>query len=325
VNTATWEALGTSVVVKVTDAAALGRARAVVEADLARVDAACSRFRPDSDLSKVNAAAGRRVAVDGLLIEALQLGLWAAAVTDGDVDPALGSALQLAGYDRDWRLLSKQTGVRSGPAGGGAPRATLALSARLAPGWTAIEIDRDAGTVAVPRGVSIDLGATAKAWAADRAASAVNAATGTGALVSLGGDIGTAGSAPRGGWMVHVTDDHRSAPDAPGQTVTIGSGGLATSSTTVRRWRCEGADNHHIIDPRTGAPARGRWRTVSVAGASCVDANVAATAAIVRGAGATAWLTELGLPARLVADDGTVQSIGGWPQDSVQRVGRRAA
>jgi thiamine biosynthesis lipoprotein len=315
-NTAQWEALGTSVVLKVTDAPALRQGCAIVEADLARIDAACSRFRADSDLSRVNAAAGRTVTVDPLLIEALELGLWAAAVTDGDVDPALGSALQVAGYDRDWRLLQPPEGSQAGTTRLHAPRPSLVLSARLTPGWAAIEIDRDAGTVAVPRGVSIDLGATAKAWAADRAASAVHAATGTGALVSLGGDIATAGQAPGRRWRVHVTDDHRSAPDAPGQTVAIGSGGLATSSITVRRWRHDGADKHHIIDPRTGAPTRGPWRTVSVAAGSCTDANVAATAAVVRGAGAPAWLAGLDLPARLVAHDGSVQCVSGWPQDT---------
>src|SRR5213076_493676 len=96
------------------------------------------------------------------------------------------------------------------------------------------------------------------------------AAPGAGVLVNLGGDIATAGPPPVEGWLVRVADDHRASPDEPGQTITIESGALATSSTTVRRWD-QGV--HHIIDPRSGLPADSRWRTVSVCAATCVDAN----------------------------------------------------
>ncbi len=111
----------------------------------------------------------------------------------------------------------------------------------LRSGYTTVELDTALHTVRVPRGVVLDLGATAKAWAADRAAQAIHAACGCGVLVSLGGDLATAGAAPAGGWRIHVTDDHRAGPLAPGQTVAVASGGLATSSTAVRRWRQDGA------------------------------------------------------------------------------------
>jgi thiamine biosynthesis lipoprotein len=139
---------------------------------------------------------------------------------------------------------------------------------------------------------------------------------GCGALVSLGGDIATAGPTPVGGWQIRVTDDHRSDASAPGQTVSIRSGGLATSSTAVRRWSHHGHTMHHVIDSRTGTPARGRWRTVSVAAASCADANIATTTALVRGAGAISWLAELGLPARLVDHRGAVLHVSGWPAET---------
>jgi thiamine biosynthesis lipoprotein len=113
-----------------------------------------------------------------------------------------------------------------------------------------------------------------------------------------------------------VTDDHRSHHSAPGQTVSIHSGGLATSSTIVRRWSHRGHTMHHIIDPDTGAPVRGTWRTVSVAAASCTDANTAATAALVRAEAATAWLDQLALPARLVDAAGDVTTVGDWPAES---------
>jgi len=183
-----------------------------------------------------------------------------------------------------------------------------------AAGWHVIRLDRTRRSVQVPPGVAIDLGATAKALAADRAARMVHAQTGTSALVSLGGDISTAGRGPRNGWPVRVTDDHRNGASPDGQTVALRGGGLATSSTTVRRWRAGGEEQHHIVDPRTGKPAGEYWRTASVAAPSCVQANTASTAAIVRGAGASTWLDELGLSARLVRTDGTVVLVGNWPE-----------
>jgi thiamine biosynthesis lipoprotein len=190
------------------------------------------------------------------------------------------------------------------------------VRARIMPGWRAIEIDRKAAAIRIPRGVRLDLGATAKAWAADRAADAVYEATGVGSLVSLGGDIATAGAAPGDGWRIYVTEDHRDGLNSDGQLVAISSGGLATSSTTTRRWEKDGKINHHIIDPETGVPVASVWRTASVAAATCVDANIASTAALVRGSGCVEWLAGYGLPARLVAQDGRVVAVGDWPAAS---------
>jgi len=176
------------------------------------------------------------------------------------------------------------------------------------PGWREVEVtDR---TVRVPAGVMLDLGATGKAFAADCAAASIASATdGSGVLVSLGGDIATAGEPPEDGWLIHVTDDHRSDQTAFGQTVAIRRGALATSGTTVRR----GPNGHHIIDPRIGRSAETPWRTVSVTAATCVDANTASTASIVLGEAAVGWLTEQGLSARLVDNLGSVITVGGWP------------
>ncbi len=325
---ASWEALGTSVVLVVGDEHALDEARAIVGRELERIDWACSRFRADSELSRANARAGRYVPVDELLIEALEVALRAARLTDGDVDPTVGTALEIAGYDRDWKLLEQAPASACEPLGtcepsrpGGPARAcepdepALRIRATARPGWQAIEIDHAAGAVRVPSAVKLDLGSTAKAWAADRAARAVHQASGLGALVSLGGDISTSGPAPQGGWRVHVTDDHRAGSGAFGQRITIRDGGLATSSVAVRRWRHGGRAMHHIIDPRSGAPARGPWRTVSVAAIDCVDANIASTAALVRGEDASQWLASLGVPARLVSHDGDVLTLGAWPAE----------
>jgi thiamine biosynthesis lipoprotein ApbE len=246
------------------------------------------------------------VRVDPLLLEALEVALRAAQLTDGDVDPTLGRALELAGYDRDWDAL------RDG-AHDCAEQRRAGVVVSLVPAWSQVRVDRGRGTVRVPAGAQLDLGATAKAWAADRAAASAAAAGGCGALVSIGGDVATYGRGPARGWLIHVTDDHRSDPSAPGQTVRVGDGGLATSSTAVRRWRQAGRSMHHIIDPRTSLPARDTWRTVSVAAADCTQANIAATAAIVRGERAAQWLAQLGLPARLVGWDGRVHTVAGWP------------
>jgi FAD:protein FMN transferase len=316
----TWEALGTSAVVQITDRDSSARAREVVEHELDAIDLACSRFRADSELSRVNSCAGRPVEVDPLLIGALRVALRAAELTDGDVDPTLGRALILAGYDRDWKLIAS---ADSPPANRQETRpARPAVLARTVVGWQTIEIDPEHSLVRVPRGIQLDLGATAKAWVADRAAEAVHQELGCGALVSLGGDIATAGPAPTGGWRIHVTDDHRAGPDAPGQTVSILSGGLATSSLTARPWTRNGVNMHHIIDPSTGAPVRGMWRTASVAAANCTDANIATTAALVRDRSAVQWLKRLGLPARMVEHDGTVHDIGGWPAAGSENVDR---
>jgi thiamine biosynthesis lipoprotein len=303
----------------VTNPAALGDARTQVEHELDAIDRACSRFRADSELSRVNASDGRPVQVGELLMEALELAVRAGELSGGDVDPTVGRALELAGYDRDWRLLTpyKDPTRRSGP-----PRSSVTIPptcraeritvCRLS-GWQTVTLDRRRARVQVPRGVLLDLGATAKGWAADRAADAAAQAGGCGALVSIGGDIATSGPAPTGGWHIRVTDNHRSQPTAPGQTIAILSGGLATSSTTVRCWRHDGRTMHHIIDPRTGTPARTCWRTVSVAAASCAEANIAATAALIQGHPGAVWLEAHGLPARLVDQEGHVTAVGDWP------------
>lgn len=302
---ATWQALGTSAVLVVGEPNALNPARAVVERELDRIDRACSRFRGDSDLTRLNVHAGRTVRVAPLLVEATEVALRAAELTEGDVDPTVGRALELAGYVRDWHLLDRNSSsVRS---------AQRSVQADFRSGWQTVDIDRDRATLRIPAGVKLDLGATAKAWAADRASQAVYEATGCCVLVGLGGDIATAGPPPASGWSIHVTDDHRAGPQGPGQTISIEGGGLATSSTTVRRWSHGGQEMHHIIDPSTGAPARSVWRTVSVAALNCADANIAATAAIVRGVDAPTWLERMGLPARLVGHDGEIHAVGDWP------------
>jgi len=305
---ADWEAWSCRVRLVVTDRSALGEARAELESWLSAVDLACSRFRDDSELARVEAAGGSWAPVSPLLGELLAAGSSAAVRTDGDVDLTVGGAMAGLGYDRDISEVLPGGMVVAVPA----------------PGWRAVELDRAAGRVRIAAGVRVDLGATAKAWTADTAAAAITARTGAGCLVSLGGDIAVAGPAPEGGWRIRVEDvagDPAEPPTGPSTVVTISGGGLATSSTRARRWRRGDLQLHHLIDPRTGLPPIPTWRTVSVAAGSCLDANIASTAAVVRGDRAPAWLRSTGLPARLVHEDGSVVTVGGWPADLRQRAG----
>ncbi len=301
-HVASFRALGTTATVVTTRAAALDPAVAAVRAELDRFDATCSRFRADSELMGLNAAAGRAVAVSPLLLLTVQTGLWAAVATGGIVDPTLGAHLQALGYDRDFRSVPPQ----------GEP-----LDIHLLPsaGWRAVRVDAPASTVRVPPGVELDLGATAKALAADRSADAAARAGDAAVLVSIGGDLAVAGPPRPDGWPVLITDDHAERDDRAGQTVTIVGGGLATSGTTVRRWKRGDVELHHLLDPRTGGPVRSCWRTATVAAGSCVEANVASTAAIVLGDDAPAWLEARHLPARLVSSSGRTSAVAGWPAD----------
>ena len=295
-----FEAFGTVGLVAVADArgGALDVAVAAVQRVALEFDQACSRFRLDSELSLLNASSGSHVQVGPVLLDAVNAALRAARLTGGDVDPTIGEALIALGYDRDFDSL---------------PVPAVSRPVASVPGWRTVRVDPSAGTVRTAPGVVLDLGATAKALAADRAACAARDSVGCGVLVSFGGDLAVVGDPPASGWHVRVTDDHRAGVDAPGQWISLASGGLATSSVLVRRWEVESGVAHHVVDPSTGRPVDGAWRTVSVAAASCLDANIASTAAIVRGARAVEWLSGLGLPSRLVGVDGSVQHLCGWP------------
>ena len=292
-----WERWTTSMHLLVTDPSALPVARTEVDAELDAIELAASRFRPDSEVSRLAEADGAQVPVSPVLADLIAAALEAARTTDGDVDPTVGCALVALGYDGD------TAGDR---AGGTAPRIA---SVTVPVNWTHIEFD--GRSVRMPAGTLLDLGATAKAAAADRCARRVYDVTGSGVLVNLGGDIATAGPAPEGGWQVLVQDTDE---DPVCQIALYSDAGLATSSTRRRRWFRAGEAHHHIVDPRTGASVDPVWRSVSVGADTCLAANTLSTAAIVRGHRAPDWLASLDVPARLIAHDGSVRTVGGWPQ-----------
>jgi thiamine biosynthesis lipoprotein ApbE len=301
---AALRALGTTAFVAVTDAPALPSARALLVRRLNELDLACSRFRADSELAEVNRHAGAGICVSALLAETVAAALEAARSTDGIVDPTLGVELRAAGYDRTFAVVRARDGWTLRRLG---PRTAT---------WRDVELDRERRVLRVPHGLELDLGATAKAWAADELACEIAAQTGAGALVALGGDIAVAGASPQAGWAVRIADDHSACLDSPGPVVAIVSGGLATSGTAVRRWRTNRGDAHHVIDPRSRRPAVTPWRTVTVAAATCLAANIAATAALVLGAAGADWLAARQLPARLVRNDGVVTHTGDWPEEA---------
>jgi len=289
-----WNRWTTEMHLLVTDPAALPRAREVVDAELDAIELAASRFRPDSEISALAAADGVRTPVSPVLADLIEAALGAARMTGGDVDPTVGSAMIALGYDRDIDAISATP--------------PLLASVTIPVDWTHIEFD--GRSVRIPAGTLLDLGATAKAVAADRCARLVYQRTGSGVLVNLGGDLATAGPAPDGGWHILVQD----TDDDPASQVTIGTdAGLATSSTRRRRWWRGGEALHHIIDPRTRTSVDPVWRSVSVAAGSCLNANTISTAAIIRGYRAPEWIAALGVPARLVDRSGAERFLGGWP------------
>ncbi|MGW2741880.1 FAD:protein FMN transferase [Streptomyces sp. NPDC001450] len=298
-----FPALGTTAALLVTEPRALPAAEVILRAELAAVDRTCSRFRSDSELTRINLGAGTPTTVSECFAEALLAALRAAEVTDGAVDPTVGRAMAALGYDRTF-VSVRPDDVRPLP------------TSQAVPGWRRITFAPHTRRLCLPPHTHLDLGATAKALAADRAARDAASATGCGVLVSLGGDLATAGPVPEGGWRIALADDHARPATDHGPAVAITGGALATSGIRVRTWRRAGRTLHHIVDPATGEPATAVWRTVTVAAATCVDANTASTAAIVLGDRAVDWLRGSALPARLVGLDGQVVRLGGWPPDS---------
>lgn len=302
--TRTMRAIGTTVSVAVTEPSTADDAAAMLAGHLSSLDKACSRFRPDSELRKLERLSrGRPVAVSPLLFEVLEVACAVAVKTAGTVDPTVGTAVISLGYDRDFDQIEEPgwSGRRHRP--------------RPAPGWWRVQLDPRERTVVVPSGIRIDVGATAKAWAADRAARTIAVRLGGGILVNLGGDVAVAGTPPPGGWSVGIAEYCTTTGDAVDQVVAVHAGGLATSGTTVRSWVHNGRRVHHIIDPWSGEPAPTVWSLVSTAAASCVEANAWSTAAVVWGTDAVGALTEREIPARLVDVQGGVTRVGGWPSD----------
>lgn len=340
-----WDVWGLAASVLVTDPSLAAPATLLTREVLDAVDLACSRFRNDSELARLRPQLDAGATVSALLATLMEAALLAAQWTGGTVDPTLGNDLISLGYDRDFAALDRaldtaldraldpvlnqpavppmvhvaQLTRDSAPQGGMAPRQRI-------PDWQRITLH--GRFLTVPADVVLDLGATAKAVAADMAAARITTELGCGVLVNLGGDIATAGPAPEdprageagseeppeGYWQIQVQDTLAD----PAQQVSLPAGhALATSSTSKRRWQQDGLVRHHILDPRFGLPAQAVWRSASVAAPTALEANAYSTAAIVKGHVAPAWLREASVSARLVDQRGRVITTAGWPAADV--------
>ena len=254
-------------------------ARAEIERLFESRDRTFSRFRDDSELTRVNAAAGRPVRVSRVFAEMLHLALEAAHETAGLVDPTFGAELEAAGYNDDFAAL--------------ADRPTFTLSA----GPAEQHAVRQAGRlILAPRSVKLDLNGVVKGRTVDDALMLLD---GEG-FVSAGGDIATHGSL-----VVRLPG---------GGAVKLVRGGLATSGSDRRRWVRGGAVHHHLIDPRTGVSARSPWQQVTACGSTCVAADIAAKAAFLHGSSGPAWLDERGVPGRFLSIDGVTHVNRSWKQ-----------
>jgi FAD:protein FMN transferase len=267
-TTRSFRAIGTTATVVVQDADAADEAEQILAAELEAIDLACSRFREDSELQIVHANAGRPVEVSELLFEALSVALHAAERTGGAVDPTIGNAIAALGYDADLEVVQARPPAPPGALG---PVA----------GYLHVQLHPGTRSVRIPRGVRLDLGSTAKALAADRAAALIARSIGSGTLVSLGGDVAVAGQAPADGWAVGIARESSTPAGLVDQVVAITHGGLASSATSVRSWTAGDRQVHHIVDSRTGDSVSPHWVLVSATGACCVEANIVTTAAVV--------------------------------------------
>jgi FAD:protein FMN transferase len=305
-------AFGTTATVAVTDLGAADYAQDLLAREIAAMDGVASRFRSDSEVSHLRRTRGRATRVSPLMFEALCVAVSVAKRTGGAVDPTVGRSVEALGYDRDFSLIST-AGIATPH---GVNTSFEELTSVAAPGWHTIELDPERRTVRIPPGTLVDLGATAKALSADRAAESIARLTGSGTLVSIGGDVAVSGTPPAQGWAIGIAHSSSAQPHELQQVVAVESGGLATSSTTVRAWTRNGRAVHHIVDPSTGLNTRLHWIAVSVAASSCVEANAASTAAFIWGRSATRRLALAGLPARLESITGDVSRVCGWPEDA---------
>lgn len=253
-----------------------------------------SRFRRDSELEALNDAAGRPFHVSDLMMSVLGTALRAARATDGLFDPMLGGRMIELGYDRTYEELKPQ-------------RAAAVLPEWRAAAWRAIVMDPERGTVQLPVGYRIDLGGIAKGMAVDAALEALVAEGAQYAAVNAGGDLAVAGLPPgEESWSVAIDG-------ATETTVAIRRGALATSSVLGRRWRVNGTERHHLLDPRTGMPSSGPIVQASVAAATCVQAEIAAKMAVLSDLpGAIGRLEMHHLAALLFTAEGEAWRVGTW-------------
>jgi len=231
-----------------------------------------SRFLPDSEVSALNSASGKWHSVSSDLMEMLRQARAFSAETRGLFDPSILSDLKRVGYDRSMDEI-RRSGASSSYEGAGQ------RSGR--PRFTEVDLDDRRHRARLPAGMEIDLGGFAKGWIVEKAAHALRGYT-TACAVSAGGDIVFDGIPADGSqWHVYIEDPLDA--DQKVAELQMGSGAVVTSSVAKRRWLQGGIERHHLIDPRTGEPARTMWLSVTVAAPWIATAEVYAKALLIGG------------------------------------------
>jgi thiamine biosynthesis lipoprotein len=276
----------------------LNRALTMTENLFRTWEGVLSRFRPDSELQRLNRQAGRDVPVSDLLWTVAYRARDAAQATEGWFDFTLGHRLQAMGYNESWSRLEKES-----------PDSVL-LPPLINRGWERVQMDPVHRTIRVPVGVQLDFGGIAKGMAVDKAVEVLSQEGITPVLVNAGGDLAVAEVPHSGAWPVAVGEEMN-------PVVALHYGALATSGTSRRRWRRAGVTYHHLLDPRTGYPSRTRVVRATVWAPTATQADVLAKVALLQGwrAGA-AFLETRGSIGELEHEDGRIQVIGRWPERS---------
>lgn len=295
-NAAAFHALGTDIEVIVTDPEQLPAVVEHVQRRIEGIDRTFSRFRLDSELTRLELLPNVRQPASPLFLELLELALRAARATGGWFDPTIRDALEAAGYDRSIDLIEAD--------GPGERRPALPAGQ-----WERIRFDRERRWMILPEGARLDFGGIGKGFAVDDALRTLSTRH-CGVLVNAGGDLAVRGPAPAGGWLCGISAEAGTRVET---TVAIREGAMATSGLGRRQWVRDGVPLHHLIDPHTGAPGTSPWRSVTVVARECTAAEVAAKVAWLKGDDGPGWLTGLGLAGRFVAIDGTIATTGNWP------------
>ncbi|MGE0878440.1 MAG: FAD:protein FMN transferase [Acidimicrobiia bacterium] len=301
-SVATFTAMGTQCAVVVNGPPDLARRG---EARVHELERRWSRFRPTSEISKLNRRADDIVGVSNETFVLVQRAVDAWHATNGAYDPTVLSAMVTLGYDRTFSEVlarSGDGGYADGPAGADG-RHSHAGPSQPAPGCDGIVLDRSLRTVRLPPGTGIDPGGIGKGLAADFVAGELMTLGAHGVCVNMGGDVRVEGRSPTGdGWIIGIAD-----PTSPSDlllTVELEHGAVVTSTTLTRRWHRNGAALHHVLDPHTGTPARSGVLAASVLTAEAWWAEALAKVAIVRGAEAGArQITAVGATGVIVTPD----------------------
>jgi FAD:protein FMN transferase len=279
----------------------LDAATASLTAWLSSVDDAANRFRPDSEISRINSSHGREVEISPTFARLLDGALESARVSDNLCDPTVLASLEALGYRDDFDVVRERVDIVAAPP-------------TPAPGPGAIHFDAATRRLQLDDGCRLDFGASAKALCADLIADEI-APTG-GVVVEIGGDVAVRSRSRGGPWVIGVSDELTIYGNEP--RIAFTHGGVATSSIKHRTWTSSHRPVHHIIDPRTGTSAQSPFVTVTVAASSCLIANAFATAALIWGEEAGFHIAQAGWSGRLVRTDGTVEFVGGWPREEEQ-------